>query len=173
MRARITTRRLVAALAALALISATLGALREPGARRRALAQFPMRGRLVEVGGGRRIHLDCRGRGAPTIVLEAGLDPYGALSWESVLDSLAATTRTCAYSRAGILWSDPAVGRFDVRRAADDLHAALSAAGERTPWLLVGQSIGSTTRPPPGRHAAGGCACAEPAITSIATSPRW
>jgi pimeloyl-ACP methyl ester carboxylesterase len=141
MRPRI--RQVAAALAALSLLAALGGALREPGVRRRAVAQFPMRGRLVDVGGGRRIQIDCRGQGTPTIVLEAGLDPYGALGWAPVHDSLAAITRTCAYSRAGILWSDPAPGRFRVARAAADLHQALLAAGERAPLVMVGHSIGA------------------------------
>lgn len=141
MRPRI--RPVAVALVALPLVAALGGALHEPGARRRAVAQFPMPGRLVDVGGGRRIQLDCRGHGTPTIVLEAGLDPYGSLGWAPVHDSLAAITRTCAYSRAGILWSDPAPGRFDVRQAAAELHAALLAAGERAPLVMVGHSIGA------------------------------
>ena len=48
----------------------------------------------------------------------------------------------CAYSRAGILWSDPAPGPFDPRQVGRDLHAALVTAGEAAPWVLVGHSLG-------------------------------
>ena len=35
--------------------------------------RFPPPGRLVEIAPGRRLHLDCRGAGTPTVVLEAGI----------------------------------------------------------------------------------------------------
>src|SRR5215218_3971038 len=48
----------------------------------------------------RSLYLDCRGDGSPTVVLEAGLGDTAA-GWSAVHDALAATTRTCAYDRAG------------------------------------------------------------------------
>jgi pimeloyl-ACP methyl ester carboxylesterase len=60
----------------------------------------------------------------------------------AVHDSLARTTRTCAYSRAGLMWSDPAPGPFDARQAARDLHTALTASGEAAPWVMVAHSLG-------------------------------
>ena len=110
--------------------------------RARVARQYPVAGRLVDIGGGRRIQLDCRGSGSPTVVLESGLDTYGSLSWALVHDSLATTSRTCAYSRAGVMWSDAAAGAFDSKTVAEDLHAALTTAGERAPLVLVGHSLG-------------------------------
>jgi pimeloyl-ACP methyl ester carboxylesterase len=127
------------ALVALALLS---GASYEQVMRHRAAAAFPAPGRLVDVGGGRRIQIDCRGSGAPTVVLESGLDHLGSLGWVAVHDSIATTTRVCAYSRAGIMWSDASDAAFDVTSVARDLHAALAAAGERAPYVTVGHSIG-------------------------------
>ena len=43
---------------------------------------------------------------------------------------------------AGIMWSDPAPGDFDSQRTAQDLHSALMNAGEQTPWIMVGHSLG-------------------------------
>jgi pimeloyl-ACP methyl ester carboxylesterase len=117
------------------------GATIEYQARARARA-LPIPGKLVDVGSGRRIQLDCRGSGSPTVVLESGLDTYGALSWAKVQDSIAQFTRVCAYSRAGIMWSDSR-GAFDSRNTARDLHAALVAGGEGAPWVMVGHSIGA------------------------------
>ncbi len=134
-------RRIALGAALLLLATAGAGAAYETAARRRAAREFAPPGRLVDVGG-RRIHMDCRGTGSPTVVLEAGLDTFGALGWMPVHDPLAAVTRTCAYSRAGMMWSDAAPGAFDSRRAAADLHAALAAAGERAPWVMVGHSLG-------------------------------
>ena len=134
-------RRIALALAALAAIVVTTGAGYEALMRRRTAHTYPAPGRLVDIGG-RRLQLDCRGTGSPTVVLESGLDGLGALSWAAVHDSIARTTRVCAYSRAGILWSDPGPATFDARRAAGDLHAALEASGDRAPWVLVGHSLG-------------------------------
>jgi pimeloyl-ACP methyl ester carboxylesterase len=126
-------------LVALALLS---GASYEQLMRHRTRQVYPVPGRLVDVGGGRRIQIDCRGTGSPTVVLEAGLDYLGSLSWAAVQDSIAATTRVCAYSRAGIMWSDAPDAPFDVASVARDLHAALAAAGEPAPFVMVGHSIG-------------------------------
>ncbi len=111
--------------------------------RTTARERFPAPGRLVAVERGRHLQLDCRGVGSPTVVLESGLDVLGSLSWTSVLDSIARTTRVCAYSRAGIMWSEPAGARFDSRQAARDVHTALSLAGETSPYVMVGHSIGA------------------------------
>ena len=118
------------------------GASYERAMRERSIREFPVPGRLVDVGGGRRIQLDCRGHGSPTVVLESGLDTYGSLAWASVHDSIASTTRVCAYSRAGIMWSDPTSNPFDSRAIANDLHTALTGAGENAPWVMVGHSLG-------------------------------
>lgn len=134
-----TAALVVAAATATAVVA---GATFERVARARARHEIVMPGRYVALEGDRRLQLDCRGAGAPTVVLESGLDPYGSLSWSAVHDSLAGITRTCAYSRAGIMWSDPAPPAFDVRRAARDLREALRAGGESAPFVMVGHSIG-------------------------------
>jgi pimeloyl-ACP methyl ester carboxylesterase len=107
-----------------------------------AARDHPVEGQLVEVEPGRRLHIDCRGEGSPTVVLHAGGDTLGALAWAPVHDRLAQKSRTCAYSRAGILWSDPASGAFEPEEVAHDLHAALKAAGEKPPYVMAGHSRG-------------------------------
>jgi len=102
---------------------------------------FPLQGKLVDIGG-RRIQLDCRGTGSPIVIFESGLDINGSLSWSAVHDEIAKTTRACAYSRAGIMWSDPKDGPQNAKTIAEDLHAALAAAGEKPPFVLVGHSLG-------------------------------
>jgi pimeloyl-ACP methyl ester carboxylesterase len=103
--------------------------------------QYPVLGKLIDIGG-RKIQLDCRGKGSPTVVLESGLDALGSLSWAAVHDEIAQTTRVCAYSRAGILWSDPTTDTFDSKNVAQDLHTALAKGGETAPWVMVGHSLG-------------------------------
>jgi pimeloyl-ACP methyl ester carboxylesterase len=102
----------------------------------------PPEGRMVDVGDGRRIQIDCRGEGGPTVVFQSGGDMLGSLAWTPVMERVTQTARACAYSRAGIMWSDPAQGAFKPEEVAHDLHAALAAAGEAPPYILVSHSRG-------------------------------
>jgi hypothetical protein len=63
---------------------------------------------LVAIGGGRKIYLECRGTGAPTVVLVSGLDSaadvwigYQARPWLAVFGRVARFARVCAYDRPG------------------------------------------------------------------------
>jgi pimeloyl-ACP methyl ester carboxylesterase len=103
--------------------------------------KYPVVGQLVDIGG-RKIQIDCRGQGSPAVVLETGIDQMGSLSWAAVHDEIAKTTRVCAYSRAGILWSDPNPGTIDYQSVTRDLHDALIKSGETGPWVMVGFSAG-------------------------------
>lgn len=134
-------RRITLGLVGLVALVLIVGAGAEAVIRRQVSKQFPVAGRLIDIGG-RSIQLDCRGTGSPTVVLEGGLDLLGSLSWAAVHDSLAATTRVCAYSRAGILWSDPSDQPFSIAAVVTDLHLTLERAGERAPFVLVAHSIG-------------------------------
>ena len=96
-------------------------------------------GRLVDIGG-RSVYLDCRGQGSPTVVLESGMGG-GAGSWGTVLDAMAATTRTCAYDRPGLGSSTPR-GRHTLADTVADLRETLEVAGEVAPFVLVGHSHG-------------------------------
>ncbi len=114
----------------------------------------------VDIGGGRRMYVDCRGAGKPTVLLESGLRTRGDI-WSStallpakakpVMAGVAAFTRVCEYDRPGTtLGTAPKdYGRSDPvpmpRSAADamkDLHALLRAAKIPGPYVLVGHSFG-------------------------------
>ncbi len=127
----------------LALIALVLvaGAITEVIGQHNARKNFPPRGAMVDIGG-RRMHLDCRGHGAPTVVLESGLDTNGSLAWVAVQDKIAGTTRVCSYDRAGIMWSDPKSTPQNADAVAQDLHATLAKAGETGPFVMVGHSLG-------------------------------
>lgn len=138
---RVLAKRILIGLGSLVTVLVIGGSIIEAIVRQQVSQQYPAPGKMVDIGG-RRIQLDCRGMGSPTVVLEAGLGNLGSLSWSAVQDSIATTTRVCSYSRAGIMWSDPALGDFDSQRMAQDLHTALTNAGEQTPWVMVGHSLG-------------------------------
>ena len=114
---------------------------------------------LVDIGGGRRLWLECRGHGSPTVMLEAGsgdnADVWDTIALASdagemaVLPGVAAFTRVCAYDRPGTMIdadhrsrSDPAPMPRTAADAVADLHALIDAAGIPGPYVLVGHSLG-------------------------------
>jgi len=102
-------------------------------------ATYPPPGRLIDVGG-YRLHLDCRGEGPETIVMDAGLG-HSSLDWSLVQPALAATTRVCSYDRAGMGWSDPGPAPRSPAQIAEELHALLSNGAVAGPYILVGHSL--------------------------------
>ncbi|MFI4976163.1 MAG: alpha/beta hydrolase [Caulobacterales bacterium] len=104
----------------------------------------PLRGEMVDVGAGRRMHRVCEGpaRGdGPTVLFEAGSFGFSA-DWAEVQDQLARKgIRSCAYDRAGLGASDPGPQPRDGLAIAKDLENLLSAAQERGPFILVGHSM--------------------------------
>ena len=100
--------------------------------------RYPAPGQRVDVGG-YRLHVHCVGKGNPTVVLDAGLGGF-SLDWNLVQPELAATTRVCAYDRAGYGWSDPSPHARTPSQIADELHTLLVNAGIQGPYVLVGHS---------------------------------
>jgi pimeloyl-ACP methyl ester carboxylesterase len=109
---------------------------------------------LVEVGGDRKMYLECRGIGSPTVVLVAGLRG-SAEDWNiaekpgpRLFPEVARFTRVCAYDRPGTpvgekpSRSDPVPQPTTAGTAVADLHALLTAAGEAGPYVLVAHSYG-------------------------------
>lgn len=97
--------------------------------------------RLVEVESGRKLNLYCLGEEAPTVVFVSGLaDDTSA--WARVQPAIAAHTRVCSYDRAGLGYSDAGRRPADSANIVDDLHRLLNAASIRSPYILVGHSMG-------------------------------
>ena len=119
---------------------AATGAAFEAIAATRDAAAYPPPGRLVDVGG-HRLHISCLGTDSPTVVFESGLANMSA-DWANIQPRAAATSRACAYDRAGIGWSDDGPQPRDPRRIAQELHTLLTTAGVPGPYVLVGQSFG-------------------------------
>jgi pimeloyl-ACP methyl ester carboxylesterase len=118
-------------------------------------------GKLVDIRGGRKMYLECRGTGSPTVLLISG-EAGAATAWTmpdpakpapTVFDEVAKFTRVCAYDRPGVLVdlaggktqpsrSDPVSQPTTTQDAVRDLHDLLRAASEPGPYVLVGHSFG-------------------------------
>ena len=98
-------------------------------------------GRLVRVG---KYHLwlACRGEGAPTVVLDAGLATGGSQLWALVEPGIAAFTHVFVYDRAGLGHSDPVPQPRTSQEVVEDLHGLLINAGVPSPYVLVAHSVG-------------------------------
>jgi pimeloyl-ACP methyl ester carboxylesterase len=97
-------------------------------------------GKLINVGG-HRMHLNCTGKGSPTVVVEYGVGDFST-DWVLVQNAASRFTRICTYDRDGYAWSEPGRLPRTYPQINLELHELLSAAGERGPFVLVGHSFG-------------------------------
>jgi len=108
--------------------------------QRRLLLENRPPGQFFRVNG-RSMHLNCSGTGRPTIVAEAG-SGEDSLTWTLLQESLADQRRFCSYDRAGTGWSENQNTPRDADSIAQELHALLTAANEKGPFVLLGHSLG-------------------------------
>jgi pimeloyl-ACP methyl ester carboxylesterase len=127
---------MIVGLLALAVIGAIYQAIATEIDRR----AYPAPGEMVDVGT-HRLHINCSGRGSPTVVLESGNGGMSA-HWTNVQQEAARTTRVCAYDRAGLGWSEPGPEPRDARQVSGELQTLLANAGIEGPYVLVGHSYG-------------------------------
>jgi pimeloyl-ACP methyl ester carboxylesterase len=127
---------LVVALLALAVAGAIYQAIATELAER----AYPPPGEMVDLGG-YSLHIHCVGQGSPTVVLDAGSGGFSA-QWVWVQQEVSATTRVCAYDRAGMGWSEMGPEPRDAKQITGELHTLLTKAGIDEPYVLVGHSFG-------------------------------
>jgi len=133
-------RRILIALSLLAVCLVLAGFVYENISETRDRRFNPMPGKLVDVQG-KKMHIYCTGEGSPAVILDSGLgDTYA--SWRSVQPEIAKFTQVCSYDRAGLGYSDPSSQPRTSSVIAAELHDLLQAAGVRTPYVLVGHSMG-------------------------------
>lgn len=97
-------------------------------------------GRLVDIGG-QRLHVNCTGKGSPTVLLESGTEDISVI-WSLVQPAVSTTTRVCSYDRGGYAWSDPGTRPRTFAQLSLELHTALNRMHVGPPYILVGQSYG-------------------------------
>jgi len=97
-------------------------------------------GKMVDLGG-HRLHVNCVGRGSPTVVVENGLGDF-SFDWVLVQTRVARFARICTYDRAGYAWSEPGPKPRTFAQLNLELRDALKKLGETGPFVLVGHSFG-------------------------------
>ena len=131
---RLGIRRVLLALVLVPSVLVVIGAIYQAIALRRDRRRYPPPGQMVDVGG-HRLHLQVtdQDRSGPTVVLEAGLG-FPSVEWAWVRQEVAHfARRVVAYDRAGVAWSESGPKPRDGQRIAEELYAALHAAGIEGP----------------------------------------
>jgi pimeloyl-ACP methyl ester carboxylesterase len=121
------------------------------------LAASPLRAQigdfagLVDIGGDRKMYLECRGAGSPTVFIVPG-GRAAADEWTTnspVFNDVAKFTRVCVYDRPGTPLANGSPSRSDpvpmpttAGASVADLHALVFAAKIETPFVIVGHSYG-------------------------------
>lgn len=105
---------------------------------------------------GRKIYLECRGSGSPTVILNSGYRNDAEI-WTTppgpgvtpVFSAIAGFTRVCAYDRPGTILdathlsrSDPVPMPRNAEAVVFELHDLLDAAEIKGPYVLVAHSLG-------------------------------
>ena len=130
-----------------------------------AAAEDSNSGGLVDIGRGRKMYLECRGTGSPTVVLVSGtrgarddwsdlIDPKNPNdapkpAESAVFPQVSKLTLVCAYDRPGTTLNDgaqtkstPVEQPTTAQQGVADLHAMLMTSREPGPYILVGHSWG-------------------------------
>jgi len=110
--------------------------------RKKLASRFPPPGTMVTMPAGHQLHVYCEGEGPLTILLEAGLNDF-SLHWYRLQPQLATITKTCAYDRAGLGWSEASSRSATIDNAVEDLHQVVRFTANDQPVILVGHSYGS------------------------------
>lgn len=113
----------------------------EPARPQIDFAVYAQPQRLVRLKDGRRMNLHCTGAGSPTVILEGGWSTT-TIWWRDIQAALSPHTRVCSYDRAGYGFSDAGPMPRTASAIASDLHALLTAAKVRGPYVLVAHSLG-------------------------------
>ncbi len=129
----------------------------QPGQHRTVAVSAPENfARSIDIGAGRKMFLECRGSGSPTVILESGYRNDADIwstelerGMSSVFPEVARFTRVCAYDRPGTFLDKDHFGRSTpapmprtARDLVSDLHNLLQAAHVPGPYVFAAHSFG-------------------------------
>ena len=134
-------KRILLALAALAVSSLMSGWIWQCVAERQDDDRYPPPGELFAVQSGLRMHLHCQGHGSPTVIVEQGIGGP-SVDWSDINGQMARLTRVCDYDRAGMGYSEPAFKPTRAADVADNLHSLLQEAKIEDDIVFVAWSAG-------------------------------
>jgi len=93
---------------------------------------------------GEKLHIETAGTSGPPVVFEAGLG-NDSTTWKSIAGPISGFARVVLYDRPGLGQSSPFKDK-NAAVSADEvvakLHALLTAADIRPPYILAGHSLG-------------------------------
>ncbi len=101
---------------------------------------FPPPGELIAVNG-QQMHIYCVGEGNPTVIVEQGLGGQ-SLAWDELNQQMAKITRTCAYDRVGMGYSEPIDQPTLAVDVADNLYTLINSARIEDDIVFVAWSAG-------------------------------
>lgn len=102
---------------------------------------YPIQGQLVDVGGF-RLHIQCKGSGSPTVLLEPGLGETSSIMTAWIAPEVAKQTKVCVYDREGRGWSEESPHPLNGTQTANILHTLLNNAQIPGPYVIAGHSAG-------------------------------
>ncbi|MGA9762473.1 MAG: alpha/beta hydrolase [Gaiellaceae bacterium] len=106
-----------------------------------ASASSSAKGRLIKANG-HSLYLRCAGTGSPVVMLEAGFGDWSR-GWTAVLArSKTIGSTVCAYDRFGLGQSGAYTGTRTIASVVADLHALVSKAKLRGPYVFSAASLG-------------------------------
>lgn len=107
---------------------------------------------LVDIGDSRKMFLECEGTGEPFIVFISGRSDRGQIWKRGVFPEVTKWTHACIYDRPGTISfsggtivpsnSTPVNQPTTAKNGVDDLHALLTSANVKGPYILVAHSYG-------------------------------
>jgi len=134
------TKGLLVVVLVLAGAGALVGSVYQALGERADAEAFPPPGEFVSIET-HRLHMQCMGEGAPTILLDAGAGGW-SMHWWAYQESLSAGNRVCAFDRSGLGWSEEGPRAYDGESISREAHVMLEAAAEG-PVVYVGHSLGA------------------------------
>ncbi|XP_064596735.1 uncharacterized protein LOC135463405 [Liolophura sinensis] len=135
-------------------------------ALQKEMAELMPEGQLYDVGWGQKLFMSCKGKGTPTVILDA---PTGMTSdvWSLAVPLIAKVTKVCVYDRAGLGFSERPRRNMSSPDMPEDTQAAdqnfrdkmvpfsaetmvedftvlfTQASQQEVPFILVGAEIGA------------------------------